>query len=109
MPHTYKTLGQANPAANTQTNIYTVPASTATVVSSITVCNQGAANGYYRIAVRPNGEALAKKHYMFYETFLPPKNTQTLSLGMALEAGTVLTVYANTNDLSFMAFGSEVS
>lgn len=109
MPHTYKTLGQANPAATTQTNLYTVPSSTSTVVSSITICNQGTANGFYRIAVRPNGEALTKKNYMFYDTFLPPKNTQTLSLGMALEAGTVLTVYANTNDLSFMAFGSEVS
>lgn len=109
MPHTYKTLGQTNPAASTQTNLYTVPSNTSTVVSSMVICNQGASNGYYRIAVRPNGEALAKKHYLFYEAFLPPKNTQTLSLGMALQAGTIITVHASTNDVSFTAFGSEVS
>jgi hypothetical protein len=109
MPSTYKTLGQANPAANTQTNLYTVPSGSSTVVSSMTICNQGTSNGYYRIAVRPGAEALAKKHYMFYDTFLPPKNTQTLSLGMALSPGTVITVHASSSDLSFMAFGSEVS
>jgi hypothetical protein len=40
MATTYKVLGQLNPAATTPTTLYTVPASTSTVVSTITICNQ---------------------------------------------------------------------
>jgi hypothetical protein len=35
MPNIHKILGQINPSANTQTNVYVVPASTAALVNSI--------------------------------------------------------------------------
>jgi hypothetical protein len=40
----YKILGQVQPGANSLTTIYTVPASTNTVVTTITICNQSANN-----------------------------------------------------------------
>jgi|LauGreDrversion2_3_1035106.scaffolds.fasta_scaffold15770_2 membrane-bound inhibitor of C-type lysozyme len=40
MATTYKVLGQSNPAAATATTLYTVPAATSTVVSTINICNQ---------------------------------------------------------------------
>lgn len=54
MPTAYKVLGQSAPAATTNTDAYTVPAATQTVVSTITVCNRAATGGTYRIAVRSN-------------------------------------------------------
>jgi len=45
MPINYKVLGQSNPAATTATTLYTVPAGTQAVVSTIAVCNQAAASG----------------------------------------------------------------
>jgi hypothetical protein len=51
MAQTYKRLGAINPSANTQTNVYVVPAATESVISTITVCNQTAANASYSLAM----------------------------------------------------------
>jgi hypothetical protein len=59
MATTYKVLGQSNPSATTATSLYTVPAATQTIVSTVTVCNQSSTAGSYRIAVRVAGGALA--------------------------------------------------
>ncbi len=42
MATNYKVLGQSNPSATTATSLYTVPAATQAIVSTITVCNQAA-------------------------------------------------------------------
>ena len=39
MANALKILGQLNPTANTQGNVYVVPASTAAIVNNITVAN----------------------------------------------------------------------
>lgn len=109
MATTYKVLGQSNPAATTATTVYTAPESTAAVVSTISVCNQAATAGTFRIAVRPAGETLAKKHYLCYDTAITANNTTTLTLGMTLATTDVITVYGSSADLSFIAFGSEIA
>jgi glucose-6-phosphate dehydrogenase assembly protein OpcA len=105
----YKVLGQSNPAATTATTLYTVPASTSTVVSTITICNQAASNDTYRIAVRPAGEALAAKHYIAYNGVIPAYDSISLTIGITLATTDVVTVYAGTANLSFNLFGSEIS
>lgn len=109
MPTSYKVLGQVNPSATTATTAYTVPSATETVVSTITVANLGAAPGTYRIAVRPNGESLANKHYIVYDATVAPQDSQTLTLGITLDASDVVTVYASTANFAFNLFGSEIS
>jgi glucose-6-phosphate dehydrogenase assembly protein OpcA len=109
MPTVYKVLGQVTPSATTATTLYTVPASTSTVVSTINVANLGAASATFRIAVRPAGEALANKHYLAYETTITATDTVSLTLGITLATTDVLTVYASTATISFSAFGSEIS
>lgn len=109
MAATYKVLGQVNPSATTATTAYTVPSATETVVSTVTICNLGAAPATYRIAIRPDGEALANKHYITYDTSLAPQDTQTLTLGLTLNAADVVTVYASTATMAFNVFGSEIA
>ena len=109
MPTVYKVLGQSNPAATTATTLYTVPASTSTVVSSITICNQAAAAGSYRIAIRPLGATLATVHYVAYDVAIAANDTTVLTLGITLATTDVITVYASTTSFSFSAFGSEIS
>ncbi len=53
MANAYKILGQLNPTANTQGNVYVVPAVTAAVVESITVANQSTSNASYSIIIMP--------------------------------------------------------
>ena len=109
MPTTYKVLGQSNPLATTATTQYTVPSTTQTIVSTITVCNQAATAGTYRIAVRPDGATLAAQHYVAYDVSLPANATDTLTLGLTLGDTDVITVYASSANFSFNAYGSEIA
>ncbi len=109
MTTSYKVLGQSNPSATTATNLYTVPAATETIVSTITVANQAATAGTYRVAVRPNGDVLAAKHYVAYDISLPANTTDTLTLGVTLDATDIITIYASSANFSFNAFGSEIA
>jgi glucose-6-phosphate dehydrogenase assembly protein OpcA len=109
MATTYKVLGQVNPSATTATTLYTVPSSTSTVVSSISVCNQAGSDATFRIAVRPAGEALATKHYIVYGATVPASDTTVFTLGLTLATTDVITVYASSATVSFNAYGSEIS
>jgi hypothetical protein len=48
MATSYKVLGQLNPSATTATTLYTCPAGTQTVISTITICNQAGTSGTYK-------------------------------------------------------------
>jgi len=108
MATTYKVLGQSNPSATTATTLYTVPASTSTVVSTISICNQASSTASYRIAVRPAGATLAAQHYLAYDIAIAANDTTALTLGVTLATTDVITVYASSATLSFSAFGSEI-
>jgi len=103
----YKVLAQSNPSATTATTLYTVPASSSAVISTITVCNQAASAGSYRIAVRPAGATLATQHYVAYDIAIAANDTTALTLGITLAATDVVTVYASASTMSFHAYGSE--
>lgn len=109
MPTVYKTLGQSNPSATTNTTLYTVPAATSTVVSTVTVCNQASTAGTFRIAIRPAGASIAAQHYIAYDTPIAANDTIALTLGITLATTDVMTVYASSATMSFSAFGSEIS
>lgn len=109
MTTVYKVLGQSNPAATTLTTLYTVPAATSTVVSSITVANIAGGASTYRIAIRPAAAAINNKHYLVYDAALADGQTQTITLGVTLATTDVLSVYASSALLAFQAFGSEIS
>lgn len=109
MATTYKVLGQANPAATTATTLYTVPAATQAVVSTIVICNQTASAATFRISVRPAGAAQTAAMYVAYDVTVGASDSTALTLGITLGATDVITVYGSTATLSFAAFGSEVA
>lgn len=109
MTITYKVLGQINPTANTATTLYTVPSVTSTVVSTIAICNQANTAATFRLAVQPANITLAAKHYLNFDTQLPPNDTITLTLGITLATTDVISANASTSTVSFSAFGSEIS
>jgi hypothetical protein len=109
MATAYKVLGQSAPSATTATDLYTVPASTETVISTIFVCNRGATAATYRISIRPNGDTQANQHYLAYDALLLANDSIAITVGCTLDAADVITVYASTANLSFNAFGSEIS
>jgi hypothetical protein len=109
MPTTYKVLGQSAPSATTDTTLYTVPASTQTVASSISICNRSATGGTFRLAIRPAGESIANKHYISYDTVVPGNDSIHLTIGITMGNTDVVTVYANNTNFSFTLFGTELT
>lgn len=108
MAATYKVLGQSNPSATTLTTLYTVPAATEAVASTMTICNLGAATTV-RVAVRPAGAAIANQQYIVYDNFINNNDTMFLTLGIALSTTDVVSVYAGTANVAFNLFGSEIA
>ena len=98
-------LGQSAPAATTNTDIYTVPSATQTIVSTIAVCNRGATNATFSVAVRVAGAALANQHYLAYQATVVANQTTTMTLGVGMSTTDVITVWASAAQLSFSAFG----
>jgi glucose-6-phosphate dehydrogenase assembly protein OpcA len=109
MAQVYKVLGQSAPAATTDTNIYTVPAATETVVSTIVIANRASTASSFRIAVRPNGATVANQHYIAYDVPIVGNDSTTLTLGITMDAGDIVTVRSSSTNLSFNLFGSEIT
>jgi hypothetical protein len=108
MATTYKVLGQVAPSATTATTLYTVPAGTQAVVSTIVVANRAGTPATYRLAIRTSGASLSNEHYLAYDVAAGASDSTTLTLGITLSATDIIEVYASTADLSFSAFGSVI-
>lgn len=109
MATAYKVLGQSAPLATSNTDVYTVPSATETVVSTIVVCNRAGTDGSFRLAVRPDGAAISNEHYLAYDVALSANDSTTLTLGITIDAGDVITAYCSSADMSVNVFGSEIS
>ena len=109
MAATYKVLGQVQPSANTLTTLYTVPSSTETVISTLVVANLAGYPTTYRIAIRPNGETIANKHYIAYDISIGSLDSVTLTLGITIDATDVISIESYSGLVSFNLFGSEIA
>ena len=109
MANAYKTLGQVADASANNVTLYTVPASTETVVSTIVICNREGASNTFRIAVRPNGATLANEHYLAYDSSISANDTITMTLGITVDATDIVSVGASDANVSFSIFGTEIS
>jgi hypothetical protein len=109
MPNTYKSPAQLVPTAQTLTTLYTVPADTQTVTSNIHVCNFGGTSASVRIAVRPNGESILNKHYLFFGLMISPFDTVQLGDGITMDALDVMSIWSSTASVSFNLSYAEVT
>ena len=110
MASTYKVLGQAAPSANSPTNVYTVPAGTEAVISTIIIANRASSAGTFRLAIRPDGAIISDEHYVAFDVPVSATDSTTLTLGITMNAGDIITVDSTDNDLfSYNVFGSEIS
>ena len=107
MADSLKILGQTAPNATTETTLYTVPAATSAIVSTITVCNRSAVAGTFRISVDQAGGGTANKDYLYYDQAIPGNDNFTVTAGFTLAATDIIKVYASSANLSFSAFGVE--
>lgn len=109
MATNYKVLGQVIPSANTNTTLYTCATANGAVGSTLAICNQGVTATTVRTAVRVAGAAIEAKQYIVYDAVVSQNDTLFLTLGTAVANTDVVTVYANTANVSFNLFGSEIT
>jgi hypothetical protein len=109
MPNTYKSPVQVEPAANTYTTLYTVPAGTQAIFSAINVCNTASVNATFRIAFRPGGAALEDKNHIIYDATIAGNDTYMINQGMSMGAADILSVRASTASVCFVGFYAEVT
>jgi hypothetical protein len=110
MPTVYKVLGQAAPANTSNANLYTVPASTSAIVSTLVIANTTATAATADVFVRIGGAAAATSNAILYDASVPANSTATFTLGMTLATTDIITIQTGTaSALTFTAFGSEIS
>lgn len=88
------------------TSLYTVPASTTAVVSTLAVSNQTTMTANYRIACSATTTP-ALSEMLVFDGLVSAGDTITLTLGITLPAAQRIMVNANMPEISFTAFGIE--
>jgi hypothetical protein len=109
MPNVYKILGQFSPSATTETDLYTVPAATSAVCSSLSICNRGGTQTSFRVSISQGGAATANKDYLYYDVTLAGNDTFIATIGVTLAATDKIRVYSGNASLSFQVWGTEIS
>ena len=114
MATTYKVLAQATPTTS-RTGIaaasgdYVVPASTSTVVSTISITNttSGALSAY--VYVTKSGGTSATTNAIVYGASVAANAVATFTLGITLATGDALVFGGSATGLTIQAFGSEIA
>lgn len=109
MATSYSVLAQSAPLVTTLTDIYTVPADTQTVVSTIVVCNRAGSATAFRLSVAVAGAGNATSQYLCYDTPIAANSSFTLTLGVTLDETDVVRAYATAAQLTFSLFGAEIT
>ena len=107
MATTYKILGQITGSAATA-SLYTVPAATQAVVSSVVIANRSSVSNTYWIGAVPSGSTIDTKHWVAFAVPVSGSDSTALTLGITLNAGDSIQVSGNATG-SFSLFGSEIA
>jgi hypothetical protein len=99
-------LGQAALAAATNTTLYTVPATTFTVLG-ISLCNRGTTTVSVRVALATAGTPTTSE-WIEYDAQIGPNGVLERT-GIMMNATKQLVVYASNANVSASAFGIETS
>ncbi len=99
-------LGQAALSAATNTTVYTVPATTFTVMA-VSVLNRGNTVASVRIALA-SAATPTNAEYIEYDAQIGPNGVLERT-GIMMNAGKLLVCYASNANISVTAFGIETS
>jgi hypothetical protein len=100
-------LGTADLTVNTNTTLYTVPASTFSVIT-VSLCNRGSASGTVRIAIASSATP-GDAEYIEYDTEVVAKGVLERT-GIVMDAGKLLVVrFGGSTTVSAVAYGIETS
>ena len=110
MATAYKTAQvQGTAGTSTYATLYSVPASTEAIVSSIIICNTASTSATYRIGLDTEAGTPGASEWLIYGATVNANDTVCLTLGLALDAGKFIRVSSSANTVTFSAALSEIS
>tara|TARA_R100001510_G_C7630764_1_gene189651 strand:- start:834 stop:1163 length:330 start_codon:yes stop_codon:yes gene_type:complete len=109
MANAYKILGQVDDASSNDVALYLVGSGKEAVVSTIIVCNRENAANTFRIATKSDNSAVANTDYVAYDSTVNANDTITLTLGITLQTGAEISVGSSDNNVTFQAYGTEIT
>tara|TARA_R100001460_G_scaffold4431_2_gene12609 strand:+ start:8042 stop:8371 length:330 start_codon:yes stop_codon:yes gene_type:complete len=109
MANAYKILGQVADASANDVELYLVGSGKEAVVSTIVICNREAAANTFRIATKTDNSAVANTDYVAYDSSINANDTITLTLGVTLQTGAEISVGASDANVTFQAYGTEIT
>lgn len=105
----YKILAQAQPSGTPNADLYTVPAATETVVSTLAIANITATAATCRVYLRDSGATAANGNALLYDVTIAGRSTSFFTIGITLKATDIVTVQTGTSlALTFHLMGSEI-
>ena len=100
---------QGTAAVTTYATLYTTPASTEAVISSIVICNTAATNATYRIGLDATAGTPGASEWLTYGATAPANDSIILTFGVCLDAEKYIRVSSSADTVTFSAFVSEIS
>lgn len=107
----YKVLGQrqGTAALATYATLYTVPASTGTIISSISICNTQTTDYRFRIAIGTTATPAAA-NWIAYDSYAAANDTSFITVSLCMDTTYSYLIISSENaGLSFTACGSETT
>lgn len=95
---------QSAPSAASLTDLYTVPASTTVVGSTITACNRSSTADTIRVTIAPAGAADANAQQLVFDHAIEGNGFRQWTLGFGLAVATKVRVRSANGTTSFMFF-----
>lgn len=99
---------QGTASTGTYATLYTTPAATSAVISSIVICNTTASAATYRIGLDTTAGTPGASEWLVYDATVPANDSIILTFGACLDAGKYIRVSSSADTVTFSAFVSEI-
>lgn len=110
MPTAYKySQVQGTASTGTYATLYTTPAATEAVISSIVITNQASSSVTVRIGMDTTAGTPGASEWLVYDAVVAGNDTVALTLGVTMPASQFIRVSSSANTCNFSAFLSELT
>lgn len=100
---------QGTASTSTYATLYTTPAATEAVISSIVITNQASSSVTVRIGMDTTAGTPGASEWLVYDAVVAGNDTVALTLGVTMPASNFIRVSSSANTCNFSAFLSEIS